>query len=172
MLRATLILVPALATIAGCDAGPRADASTERAAATRPDTPFTVTRTDTLLVVLAAPDEVRPDVPVPLSLRVENTGGKPATLYLRGRAPVLDVVVLDARGDTVWHRLKDEMVQGILALRELAPGETLAVEATWAQRTNDGRPVPPGRYVVRAALLTDTPAGLPAPERVLTVRER
>ncbi len=63
------------------------------------------------------------------------------------------------------------VVQSILAVRTLAPAESLTFEAAWNGRRRDGSPAPPGRYLVMGKLLTDTPEGLitrPTPLELLS----
>ena len=60
----------------------------------------------------------------------------------------------------VWRRLEGAVVQSILAVRTLAPAESLTFEAVWGGRRRGGSPAPPGRYLVAGRLLTDTPEGL------------
>jgi hypothetical protein len=52
------------------------------------------------------------------------------------------------------------VVPSILAVRTLAPAESLTFEAAWNGRRSNGSPAPPGRYLVTGKLLTDTPEGL------------
>jgi hypothetical protein len=164
-----------LAGAIACSGASREPRSPSDTAGTRPrslDSVRVDTTSDSLRLQLEVPGEVALGAPVRISLRVENASAKPVMLYLRGRAPIFDVHVLDARGDTVWHRLEGEMIQGILAVRELAPGEALVLGDTWPQRTNRGAPVPPGRYIVHAILLTDTPDGIAFPPATLRIGGR
>ena len=117
--------------------------------------PVIVQRPDSLAVELIVAPQVRAGDAVPMTMRVRNRSGQPHHLYLRGRSPTLDVVITRATGDTVWQRLKDEIIPAILAVRTLGPGEELEVEARWDQRTQGGAAVAAGEYVVRAELLTD-----------------
>ena len=95
---------------------------------------------------LFAPARVLQGEPVPVTLRIENAGGRPATLYLQGRPPAFDVTVHDASGRQVWRRLEGAVVAMVLGVRELAPGESLELEDTWRQTDAAGDLVPPGRY--------------------------
>lgn len=98
--------------------------------------------------------------PVPIVLRLTNRTERPLELALQGRPLAFDVTVTAADGTVIWRRLEGEVVSSILALRSLAPAETLTFEAEWDGRDRDGHFAPPGRYFVTGTLPTDTPAGL------------
>ncbi|HEX5726247.1 MAG TPA: BsuPI-related putative proteinase inhibitor [Longimicrobiaceae bacterium] len=114
------------------------------------------------------PAQARAGEPVPIKLRLTNTGAAPREVYLTGRTVTFDVVVERAGGEVVWRRLEGETVQSILQVRTLAPGESLEFDASWDQRTNAGEPVPPGDYVVRGILPTDD-ARLRTPDAPLRI---
>ena len=108
--------------------------------------------------------------PVPVVLRLTNRTERPLTLTLQGRPLAFDVTVTGPDGAIIWRRLEGAVVQSILAVRTLAPAESLTFEAVWDGRGRDGSPAPPGRYLVAGTLLTDTPEGLgtrPAPLELL-----
>ncbi|HZE76528.1 MAG TPA: BsuPI-related putative proteinase inhibitor [Gemmatimonadales bacterium] len=111
---------------------------------------------DSMTVELSVPDHVPPGAPVPLALRVTNRTTSPLTLYLRGRPIAFDVIVTDSRGKVVWRRLEGATTSMALQVRELKPGETLALDDVWQQRTNAGTPVKPGKYHLKGQLLTDS----------------
>jgi hypothetical protein len=98
---------------------------------------------------------VRTGESVPITLRVSNTGTGSLELSLLGRSPVFDITVSRPDGDVVWRRLEGETLPMILQLRSLASGETLTLRDDWDQRTNRGKAVEPGSYLVRGALFTD-----------------
>jgi hypothetical protein len=117
---------------------------------------------------LDAPGEVRRGAPVPMTLRVENTSGRPIDLVLRGRTIAFDIVV--ARdNDVVWRRLEGEVIQAIIQLKHLEPHEVIELHASWDQRSNQGRRVGPGLYFVRGELLTDTSTPLATPSVPLRI---
>jgi hypothetical protein len=115
---------------------------------------------------LEAPHEVATGELVEVVLRVENLTGEPVVLYLRGREPVLDVVVNRPGGTLVWRRLEGEVIPAVLRLETLAPGDALEVRAEWDQRTATGELVDTGDYIVSGELLTDA-SPLRAPPRPL-----
>jgi hypothetical protein len=98
--------------------------------------------------------------PVSVALRLTNRTDRPLTLALLGRPLAFDVTVTGPDGVIVWRRLEGMVVPSILAVRTLAPAESLTFETTWSARHSDGSPAPPGRYLVAGKLLTDRPEGL------------
>lgn len=110
---------------------------------------------DSLRLRLLAPDRVVAGEPVPVTLRLENATERTLTLYLTGRSIAFDVVVERADGARVWRRLEGEVIQSILRLETLGPGEVLVLETSWDQRSNAGEPVPPGEYRVRGIVPTE-----------------
>ena len=129
-----------------------------------------MSRAESLRLHLDVPSAVRAGQPVPVVLRVTNDGRQAVELYLGGRTPTLDVVVTRADGRAVWQRLRDAAVPAIVQVRVLGPGETLALRATWTQRDDARVRVAPGRYLLRASLLTDG-APLESPSAPLEIRE-
>jgi hypothetical protein len=104
---------------------------------------------------LSAPARVRRGEPVPVAVRVSNTGTHPLELYLRGRSPTLDLVVRDTRGGIVWRRLQGEVIPAIVHVLVLQPGASFELRAGWDQTTAAGTPAPPGVYRLRGELLID-----------------
>jgi uncharacterized protein (DUF58 family) len=115
---------------------------------------------DSPTVELDVPREVQAGEPVPMTLRVTNTGDRPLTLHLRGRPIAFDLVVSREDGSIVWRRLEGAMIAMVLQVRTIAPGETLRLEDVWQQQAARGTRVSPGDYTVTAALLTDSPTPL------------
>lgn len=99
---------------------------------------------------------------VPVTLHAVHEGGAPRELYTRGRAPTCDVTVRDAAGRVAWRLLEGTPVPAIVRLATLAPGERLALHATWPVD------VAPGAYLVTGALLLEDTelASDPAPVTV------
>jgi uncharacterized protein (DUF58 family) len=125
---------------------------------------------DSVAFRVELPPDARAGEPVPIVLRLTNRTERPLTLVLQGRPLAFDVTVTGPDGAIVWRRLEDAVVPSILAVRTLAPAESLTFEAVWDGRGRGGSPAPPGRYLVTGTLLTDTPEGLatrPAPLELL-----
>jgi hypothetical protein len=95
-----------------------------------------------------------------LVFKITNAGSVSATLHLMGREPAADFRVTDRRGRMIWSRLRGQTMLGALRLFSLEAGKSLSFRDAWDQRTDAGRPVTPGEYLVRGVLLTDDPAGL------------
>ena len=91
-------------------------------------------------------------------MRLSNTGNAARDLALQGRPSAYDVIVTRRDGAIVWRRLEGEVIQSILRLQTLAPGESLEFRQSWNQRDNSGQRVPPGEYFVTGVLPTDPPA--------------
>jgi hypothetical protein len=105
-------------------------------------------------VEIVAPPKVAAGAPVPIGIRIANTGGRAIELHLQGRTTVFDLVV--SRGDTVvWRRLEGESAPAILQLRTLGPGEVLELRDSWPQVDGAGRRVGPGEYSVSGEVPTD-----------------
>ena len=97
---------------------------------------------------------------MPLIFTVTNISKLPLTLQLMGREPTADFQVSDRQGRGVWSRLRGKTMMGPLRLYPLAPARSLSFKEVWDQRGDNGKPVPPGDYLVRGVLLTDRPDGL------------
>jgi hypothetical protein len=100
---------------------------------------------------------------VPLVFTVTNVGRTALTLQLLGRTPSADFRISDSRGRLVWSRLRGQTLLGALRLFPLDAGKRLSFREVWNQRTDAGRQVAPGGYLVRGVLLTDDPKGLASP---------
>ncbi len=111
-------------------------------------------------MILEAPARARLGEPVPLVFTVANPGESPVTLYLMGRDPTADFEVTDDQGRKVWSRLHGQVGMAPLRLFPLEAGQRLSFRQVWNQRSDTGKPVPPGCYLIRAVLLTDQPGGL------------
>ena len=115
---------------------------------------------DSVAFRVELPSAAHAGEPVPIVLRLTNRTEQALTLALQGRPLAFDVTVTGPDGAIVWRRLEGAVVQSILAVRTLAPAESLAFEAVWDGRRHDGSPAPPGRYLMAGRLPTDTPEGL------------
>ena len=124
---------------------------------------------DSMRFEIVLPDSVRAGEPVPVTLRLTNTGHEPLTVYLQGRPIAFDLTVRRLDGAVVWQRLEGEVVSAILAVRQLEPGASLEFEEVWRQVSNTGEAVPPGDYHVTGALLTDEPKPLETSPALLRI---
>ena len=109
---------------------------------------------DSMRVEIVVPPTVAVGEPVPIAIRIVNTGERPIELHLQGRTLVFDLTV--RRGDAVvWRRLEGETALAILQMRSLAPGEVLELKDNWGHRDNAGARVGPGEYAVSGTVPTD-----------------
>jgi hypothetical protein len=115
---------------------------------------------DSVAFRVELPSAARAGEPVPIVLRLTNRIERPLILTLQGRPLAFDVTVTGPDGTIIWRRLEGAVLQSILAVRTLAPAESLTFEAVWDGRRRDGSPAPPGRYLVAGRLPTDAPEGL------------
>jgi hypothetical protein len=124
---------------------------------------------DTLTLDLDVPGSAQSGSPIPITLRVTNTNTAPLDLYVRGRTIAFDIVIANAAGDTVWHRLRDAAIDASVQLRTLQPRDSLVLTDHWNQRTNDAKQVSSGEYLVRAFLLTDQPEPIAFPPATVRI---
>ena len=117
-----------------------------------------------MTVELEIPPKVRAGEPVPITLRVRNTGTQQGELTLTGRPAAFNIVGTSEDGRVVWSRLDGEVVSTVLQMKILWPGEALELTPRWDQGANNQSPFPPGTYNVRAFLPTE--------ERHLTPKPR
>ena len=114
-------------------------------------------------VELHIPPSIPAGESIPVAVTLENTSSGPVDLYLQGREITVDLEVARAGGQPIWRRLDGEIVQGILALRTLEPGEVIELHAEWDQRDVAGKLVGPGSYTMVARILTDGSMTLESP---------
>lgn len=124
---------------------------------------------DSVTFRVHAPSSVRAGDPVPIELVLTNRTERPLTIELQGRPLAFDISVRRADGGEVWRRLEGQVISAVLAVRELAPADSLTFEAVWDGRLRDGRPAPPGQYRITGSLPTDTPEGLTTPAASLQI---
>jgi Intracellular proteinase inhibitor len=132
--------------------------------AARPTSDAAMAPIDSVEVTLEAPARVNAGAPVAFHLTLANRTDHPLTLYLLGREITFDVTVAASDGSTVWQRLDEGMVQGILAVRTLAPRERIGLHAEW------GGTKRPGSYSVTGSVLTDGEPLVSRPAKVEVVR--
>ena len=106
-------------------------------------------------VTLHIPETAPVGSAIPITIRIENETAAPIDLYLRGRDIAFDVLVTGSGGEIVWRRLEGEVVQAILRLEVLLPGQAIEVRDSWDQRTKSGETVAPGIYAVVGKVLSD-----------------
>ena len=123
-------------------------------------------------LALDVPSFATVGTPVPFVLHVRNETGHPIAIHLSGHVPTFDVVVRRLDEEVVWRRLEGEVLQMVLQLRVLEPGDALELPAEWDQRTSTGEPAASGLYRVQALLLTDEPEPLHTAPRPLSLREK
>jgi hypothetical protein len=162
------MLAMSYAGCAGHPPGESADSAVSAAPMAESKT-MTPMAPESLRVRLEVAREIRVGQPVPIVLRLENTGERPLDLYLRGRTIAFDIFITRPAGRIVWQRLKDEIIPAIVQLKVLRPGEVLELKDEWPQRDNRGEPVAPGSYVVRGTVLTEGPAALETPPASLLI---
>jgi hypothetical protein len=124
---------------------------------------------DSMRFAIVLPNSVRAGEPVPVTLRLTNTGREPLTVYLQGRPIAFDLTVRRLDGTIVWRRLEGEVVSAILAVRQLEPGASLEFEEVWRQVSNAGEAVPPGDYRVTGTLQGDAPEPLQTSPALLRI---
>jgi hypothetical protein len=104
-----------------------------------------------------------------LVFTVTNPSKTPATLYLMGRAPTADFLITDSRGSAVWNLRHGETLMASLQVYPLAAGKSLSFRKIWDQRSNSGKPVLAGNYLVRGVLLTDRLGGMESAVAKVTI---
>ena len=97
---------------------------------------------------------------MPLLFTVFNPDQASVTLYLMGRAPTADFLVTDSGGGAVWNLRHGETLMTSLQVYPLAARKGLSFRQIWDQRSNSGKRVPAGNYLIRGLLLTDRPGGM------------
>lgn len=102
-------------------------------------------------------------------IRIKNVSETPLELYLRGRTIAYDILIRDATGRVVWHRLEGDIIPGIIQFKVLNSGEVLELSHEWNQRTNRGKAVEPGLYTAQGIVLTDGPGPLASPPKPLLI---
>jgi hypothetical protein len=127
----------------------------------RPEEPLT----------LEAPDEVEAGRTVNLKLIWRNLTDKPVELTLGGR-PAYDFVVTTNEGKQVWRWLEGEMVQQILEIKTVDPGQKLEFTLEWQPVDQAGAALPPGRYLVQGILNLEPPAVIKTKPKPLTIRSK
>lgn len=144
-----VLAVAVVAVAASCDVDPPADDGRVGVVQGQQDAQGHV------IAELSLAEAVGRGQPVPMVLRVMNTGPDTAHLGLTGRPVAFDITVAAPDGTEVWSRLHGATVPMILQMALLAPGDTLEYTHTWDQRDNSGRTVEPGLYHVQGVIPTE-----------------
>jgi hypothetical protein len=97
--------------------------------------------------------------PVVLSFTVENNTTDDMVIRFSSGKQYDFWVVKD--GNEVWRWSKGKVFTQALVSITLKPGERKVYEATWNQRGNDGKQIPPGSYDLYAQLATMGPKPTP-----------
>jgi hypothetical protein len=103
---------------------------------------------DTVVVEIAAPRYAAVGDVVPINVVVHNNRERQIDLNLTGREIVFDIVVARADSTIVWQRLRNVVIQPIVQLKTLAPGESFTLTDRW-QATEAGS------FIIGAELPTD-----------------
>jgi hypothetical protein len=130
-------------------------------ASSPPATPEAIERigASALTAQLELPTEVQVGKPVSLTFKLRNTRSHPVELILGGRPPY-DFVITKEDGTEIWRWSQGQVIQFILEIKTLLPGEELEFATEWQQVTNAGAPVPPGTYWVWGIINLDPPEKL------------
>jgi hypothetical protein len=120
---------------------------------------------------LEAPDEVEAGQTVNLKLIWRNLTDQPVGLTLGGR-PAYDFVVTTNEGKQIWRWLEGEVVQQILEIKTVDPGQKLEFTLEWQPVDQAGAPLAPGRYLVHGILNLEAPAVLKTKPKPLIIRSK
>lgn len=71
------------------------------------------------------------------------------------------------RGETVWNWTRGGVIQTILGVRVLRPGEQVVFDGEWDQKDNRGRPVARGVYFAYAVLRSEASSYRTEPSRIV-----
>ena len=127
----------------------------------RPEEPLT----------LEAPDEVEAGQTVNLKLIWRNLTDKPVALTLGGR-PAYDFVATTPEGKEVWRWLAGEVVQDILEMKTVGPGQKLEFTLEWQPADQSGAALAPGNYLVQGILNLDPPVKLKTKPKPLIIQSK
>lgn len=124
-----------------------------------------------LALQLTAPQHSVIGNAVPLTLTLTNTGNEPLDVTLGGRPPY-DFVVRSPTGAEIWRWSLGKVVQMILEITTLKPGEQLRYAIEWSGTDAAGIPVSPGSYLVTGVLNLDPPERLETEPKQLVIASR
>jgi hypothetical protein len=127
----------------------------------RPEDPLT----------LEAPDEVEAGQMVNLKLIWRNLTDQPVELTLGGR-PAYDFVVTSDEGKQIWRWLEGQVVQDILEIKTVDPGQKVEFMLEWRPVNQAGADLAPGRYLVYGVLNLESPTTLKTKPKPLIIRSK
>lgn len=90
--------------------------------------------------------------PITFELLIANALNAPATLTAGSSCTAVVFEVTDSAQRRLWGSADNIACIQMLQPRTFAPLETISESDTWDQRNSDGAFVPPGTYVVTAAV--------------------
>jgi hypothetical protein len=122
-------------------------------------------------LTLEAPDEVEAGQTVNLKLIWRNLTDKPVKLTLGGR-PAYDFALTSHDGKEIWRWLAGQVVQDILEIKTVDPGQKLEFILEWRPVDQSGAALPPGRYLVHGILNLEPPAALKTEPKPLIIRSK
>jgi|SRR5688500_5261533 len=132
---------------------------------TEPDTEVQIggqTAGDSIVVEINAPRAAAVGDSVPIDVVVYNNRERKIDLNLTGRQIVFDIVIARADSTIIWQRLRNAVIQPILQIKPLDPGESFTLSARWLASEA-------GDLTIGAELPTDTKPLQAKPVR-LTIR--
>ncbi|MGB9907206.1 MAG: BsuPI-related putative proteinase inhibitor [Candidatus Saccharicenans sp.] len=98
-----------------------------------------------------------PDGTITFILTIRNEGSKTLDL-VSATSQIYDIEVYQEPGILVWNWAYGRAFLTIITTVTLQPGEQKIYRENWEVRSNQGDPLPPGTYKVRARLVTDPSA--------------
>ncbi|MDO8681985.1 MAG: BsuPI-related putative proteinase inhibitor [Armatimonadota bacterium] len=106
--------------------------------------------------------------PVRMEFIIRNTTSKTVTYRFSSGQQYDFWAILDGR--EVWRWSHDKATIQVLTSFDLKPGESKTFKATWDQKDNSGRQVPPDSYIISGQLTTmrDRPAPVSKTIRILS----
>jgi Intracellular proteinase inhibitor len=104
---------------------------------------------DSVVVEIVAPRYAAVGDTVPINVVVHNNRLREIDLNLTGRELAFDIVVARSDSTIVWQRLRNVVIQPIVQLKTLMPGESFTLTDRW-------HAAEAGSFVIGAELPTDS----------------
>jgi len=92
--------------------------------------------------------------PITFSMKLRNSGTKEQEISFRS-GQRFDILLQNAKGETVWSWAADKRFSQSLSKQTLAPNASLEFEAKWNGRLLPGAQITPGTYAARAVLTSN-----------------